>query len=73
MDEQQKNWRMVTNAATTNANSIVQRIPKSNPGGEQQAEQRDIYVSLTNPHQSTNNWWKIDGHRGAVPILAESY
>ena len=35
MDEQNKNRRVVTNAATTNANSIVQRNPKSNPGGEQ--------------------------------------
>ena len=74
MDEQPNKRRVVTNAATTNANFIVQRIPKSNPGGEQQAEQREMDVSQKNIrpiHQQVA--WTMDGHRGAVPILAEIY
>ena len=74
MDEQHKNRRVVTNAATTNAKSIVQRLPKSNPGGEQQGEQREIDVSQqeNRPHHQ-QLVLNMDGHRGAVPILAESY
>ena len=45
IDEQNQNWREVTNAAAAKANSTVQRNPKSNGCGEEK-RRRQAWADL---------------------------
>ena len=56
LDIDEQYWRTAINAAVTNANSTVQRNPKSGIGSEQPDWQQDLAASPTTSVQLTKIW-----------------